>query len=339
MRVLVVHPGPAYSVADVYRGWIDGLRNNGATVAEFNLGERLMFYCQAKLEIDGELRNAFDMDSGARLAAYGLEGKCYRVWPDVVVIVSAFFVPADTFDLIRARGQRVVLIHTESPYEDDAQLLRAARADLNIINDPTNLDRFQAVAPTVYIPHGYDPARHYPRPPRSDYQTDLFFCGTGYPSRIDFLEACRLDGLKVRLGGNWSATDDDSMLRAWLAHDIEECMDNDDAQLWYASTTASLNLYRREAARAELSAGWAVGPREIELAAAGTFFLRESRGEGDELFPMLPTFDGPEDFTTKLRWWLAHDDQREAAAIKARDAVTPHTFTNHAGQLLQLLGA
>jgi hypothetical protein len=42
-------------------------------------------------------------------------------------------------DLIRARGTKVVLIHTEEPYEHDRDITRAAHADVNIVNDPTHL--------------------------------------------------------------------------------------------------------------------------------------------------------------------------------------------------------
>ena len=111
-----------------------------------------------------------------------------------------------------------------------------------------------------------------------------------------------LDGLDVKLGGNWmrlgaeigGALDADSPLRKYLAHDLDECMDNTDAADLYRSAKVGLNLYRREAAQPELEQGWAMGPREIEMAACSLFFLRDQRGEGDEVLRMLPTFDGPD---------------------------------------------
>jgi hypothetical protein len=122
-----------------------------------------------------------------------------------------------------------------------------------------------------------------------------------------------------------------------VAHDINDCVGNDQAAELYASTNASANLYRTEAERADLEQGWAVGPREIELAATGTFFLRDPRPEGDELFPMLPTFTGPGDFGDQLRWWLAHDEARTEASTAARNAVHDRTFRNNAARLLRLI--
>jgi spore maturation protein CgeB len=325
VRVLVVRPGPHFSVQDVASGWVKGLRANGATVVDFNLDDRLGFYCTHPA-----VENSQD---AARLASKGLEAACYEFWPDVVLIVSGFFIPPAVFELIRVRGSKLVLLHTESPYEDDRQIERANFADLNVINDPTNIERFPKG--TVYLPHSFDPDIHHPQPPSPEAVSDFCFVGTGYPSRAWFLERVNFDGIDVAIAGNWGHLKPGSNLRQYLAHNEDECCPNDQAAVLYASTKVSANLYRKEAS--DTSDGWAMGPREVELAAIGTFFMREPRGEGDEVFPMLPTFDSPGDFGEKLRWWLAHDTERAEAALKAQAAVQDRTFDITAGRLLSLL--
>lgn len=339
MRVLLVHPGPEFSVSDVYEGWREGLIANGCQVAAFNLHDRLAFYSDAGrvVEESGEFVRLVSEEGAARLASKGIEAACFEWWPDVVVLISCFYVPLDILAMIRARRMKVVLVHTESPYEDDRQLQRAAVADLNVINDPTNIDRFKEVAPTVYVPHAYRPQTHRPGPVTADLRSDLAFVGTGYASRVRFLEACDLTGLDVLLAGNWQATADDSPLRKFVAHDIEECCDNARAVEIYRSTLASVNIYRREAERPALAAGWSMGPREVEMAACGTFYLTEARGENRSVLPMVPSFDGPGDFDEKLRWFLAHGDQRRSIADQARTAVAGRTFTAHAAQVLRRL--
>lgn len=327
MKALVVRPGPAFSVADVARGWVKGLRSWGVQTVDLNFDDRLTFYAQHP--------KVSTMQTAAQLASKGIEAACYEMWPDVVVFVSAFFIPPQTFDLIRARGHRLVVIHTESPYEDDRQVARAQHADVNIVNDPTNLDRFPKG--TVYVPHAYDPDLHHPRPGIAEAASDFCFVGTGYPSRAEFFEACDWDGIDATFAGNWGHLDDASPLRDRLAHDIEDCCPNDQAAVLYSSTKASANLYRKEATAS--ADGWSMGPREVELAACRTFFLREPRPEGDEVFPMLPTFDGPGDFSEKLRWWLAHDDARTDAASQASAAIADRTFEANAKRLLTLLAA
>ena len=328
MRILVVEPGPNFSVADVCRGWVDALRQLGHEVVSFNLADRLTFYETALGGTDGT--------RSAILAAEGLRAACYDFWPDLVVVVSAFFVPPFTLDAIRGRGHRLAVILTESPYEDDNQTAIAAHCDLAVVNDPTNLDAFRAVNPnTHYLPHAHDPARHHPRPAHAEHASDFCFVGTGYPERTAFLEAVDFTGIDVALGGNWAGLDTDSPLRKFIAHDIDVCLDNDQTAELYAATKVSANVYRTGAQRPGLADGWAMGPREVELAACGTFFLRESRPESDLVLPMLPTFDGPGDFAEKLRWWLAHDDNRHQAAERARTAVANRTFTHNARALLE----
>jgi spore maturation protein CgeB len=122
-------------------------------------------------------------------------------------------------------------------------------------------------------------------------------------------------------------------------HRLGECMDNVTTANVYRSTKASLNLYRKEHSDEGHAHGWAMGPREVELAACGTFFFREARGEGDDLFPSHPIVHSPEDFADQLRWWLNHDKQRNAAVQQALAAVADRTFTNTAARLLRVLEA
>jgi spore maturation protein CgeB len=326
MRVLLVRPGPHFSVEDVASGWAKGLEQNGCEVADFNLQDRLGFYASHP-QVDNALE-------GVILATKGIQAVCYEFQPDVVLIVSGFYIPPAMYQLMRARGSKVVLLHTESPYEDDKQTVRAQHADLNVVNDPTNLAQFPDGS--LYLPHCYDPDLHRPAAATPDAVSDFCFVGTGYPSRAEFFEAVDWSGIDVALGGHWSNTAEDSPLRKFMAHDIEDCCPNDEAAVLYASTKASANLYRKEASHN--ADGWAMGPREVELAACGTFFLREPRPESDEILPMLPTFTTPDDFGTQLRWWLANDDARLEAADAARAAVAPRTFDQNAARLLNALG-
>jgi spore maturation protein CgeB len=343
VRWLVVHPGPRWSVADIHAGWVEALQQLGEKVAVYNLDARLTLYERALIDTgkaaDGtlQLRKALTHDQAIGLATNGIKSAAYQYWPDVVLVISYLFVPDDLLDLLRDRGHRVVLVHTESPYQDDEQVALAAHADLSLVNDPTNLERFREVARAEYAPQAYRPSVHHPGPPDPALACDLAFVGTGFPSRIEFLERMDLDGLDVLLAGNWQLLAADSPLRKHVAHDDQQCLDNDQTAEVYRSARAGLNLYRREAERPELAAGWAIGPREVEMAACGLWFAREPRPEGDELFGMLPTFTSPEEAGEQVRWALTHDMARDAATVAARIAVADRTFRNNAAALLRHL--
>jgi spore maturation protein CgeB len=334
----MVEPGPGFSVADVHAGYRRAFGDLGHQVINYNLGDRLTFYSTAEIKTDDGYVRAFDNDTVKLLSMQAVEAAALRFWPDVVFVTSGFYMPPATMELFRSRGMKVVVMHTESPYEDDRQLQLAPHADLNVVNDPTNLDTFQMVAPnSVYLPHSYDPAIHHPAPGRNDMRSDVCFVGTGYPSRIEFLEQVDWSGLDVALAGNWQALDDNSPLRPFVIHDLEECWPNDQAVDLYRSTKCSFNLYRREANMPSLAEGYSMGPREIELSAIGCFWLRDPRPESDETFPMLPTFASPLELGNSLRWWCAHDMERREAARMAREAVDGWTFQRRAEHLLTLV--
>jgi spore maturation protein CgeB len=340
VKVLVVHPGVDFSVGDVYNGVVAGLKANGHDVGVFNLSDRIEFFTRAHVKRDdGTYTKSFSDDAAMQMATEGIEVVLYEWWPEVVIIVSGFYIPPKLWGVLARRPVHVVYWCTESPYEDDRQMRAARYADTVILNDPTNLDEYrrQVNARTFYLPHSYDPALHFPGDADPELACDFAFVGTGFPSRITWLERVIWDGVDAKLGGNWQQVDDGSPLLPLLLHPRGECMDNADTAKLYRSAKVSLNLYRKEHSDHAHADGWAMGPREVELAACGTFFFRESRPEGDDLFPSLPILEDPETFSRDLRWWLTHDDERNAAAAEALGAIADRTFKNTAARLLDLV--
>jgi hypothetical protein len=359
MRFLMVHPGPDFSVADVLAGWYEALRELGVDVHVYNTNDRLLAhssYLQLEREPDGKVRRdehglpvvkpAFDQEQAARLAIDGLYGTLYQYAPHVVMLVSAFFTRDETFRLMRDRRHKIVILHTEEPYQCDEQLLRARWADLNLINDPANIGLYEKLGmPVYYQHHCYRPGVHYPRtgPRNLEKASDFCFIGTGFDSRIKFFEAMDFTGIDAMLAGNfWGKLPPDSPVAKHVAIELgsdADCVSNAETAQLYRNARISLNLYRRESEAAHADdVAFAMGPREVEMPQCGLFFLRDPRAEGDELFNnILPTFDGPDDASEQLRWWLANDRLREKRAEAARMATADRTFVNSARRLLKRL--
>lgn len=275
-------------------------------------------------------------------AMQGLSHACLTMWPDVILYVSGFFLNAGLMQLMRSRNFKQVILHTESPYQDAEQILRGQLADLNLINDPTNIGRFRESTPTEYMPHCYRPQLHHPRtgPLDENLACDLAFIGTAFKSRIEFFHEMDLAGLDVILGGNdWGGLPEDSPLAPFVGTGLgnPDCVDNDQTAELYRHAKTGLNLYRRETEEGGSWHGWAMGPREVEMAASGLWFARDPRGEGDEVLPMLPVFSTAAEASEQVRWALAHDRERQLAADKARLAVADRTFGNNARRFLQLV--
>jgi spore maturation protein CgeB len=283
-----------------------------------------------------------DDNEAVRLAVEPLGNAVYRFWPDLIFVVSGFFLPNDIWEVFKQRPHKTVLLCTESPYEDTLQFERMMvwEPDVMLLNDPTNIDAFRANHDNVfYAPHAFDPKLHSPGRATKKYKCDFGFVGTGYKSRLDMLARVDWRGLDVKLAGMWQMAGG-TCLEDFVIHPLEECFDNTDAVKLYRSAKISANLYRArtgdgESAHPELNDGFSVGPREIELAATKTFFLRDPRPEGDELFPFLPTFTTAGEMGDLIRFYLQNPKLREQAAQQAFEAVQPRTFEAHAKTLLQ----
>jgi hypothetical protein len=338
MRALVVNPGPNFSVADVARGWARGLADLGVEVRTFELDKLLDYFAYAYTDRNGEVVKAHTEAEAIQLAAGQIKHACYEWWPDLVLVVSGFFMYPQLVEIMRNRHRHVVLLCTESPYEDEAQLQKAAWYDGVVLNDPTNIDAFAEVCdgPALYAPHAYDPAVHYRAPAKR--HADVSWIGTCYPSRAAFLEQVDWSGLDVSFGGNFKDAPE-SLLR-FVGHEPEDCVDNDVAAEVYRGSLASFNIYRAETngQLSDSADGWAMGPREVEMARCGLFFCRQSRPESDEVFPMLPTFSDPAELGDQLRWAIANPEARMMAVERAFTAVEDRTFPNNARALLQALG-
>src|SRR5215471_19177412 len=232
MRWLVGHPGPSFSVADVYEGWVEALRGLGEDVRTFNLDRRLQLLDAAHIpvgEIDGDgratVQKALSREQAVETAAHEIIYSLYLGWPDVVLLISAFFMPPYLLDVMRDRGHKVILLHTEEPYQCDEQLVRAAHADINLVNDPADLAAYRDLGPAEYMPHAYRESVHYPDPDAQKLW-DLAFVGSGFQSRVTFFEQMDLGGLDVFLGGPWPEIPEDSPLRKVADLGPDGCVDN-----------------------------------------------------------------------------------------------------------------
>lgn len=344
MRVVTVHPGPAWSVADCHNGYTEALRKLGCQVVEYDTGARLEFFDQVRFDDAdrGVIEAIPDQQDQAVLVSKGLESVLYEVWPDIVWATYGPCIDPRTLQLARERGHVVVMHHTESPYEDERGMrwAEAGIADLWLINDPVNLEQWRKRWPHVlYLPHSYRPTLHRPARQERKPLWDVLWCGSSFPSRVAWFERFveHAGDLTLGLAGNWMSVQDGHKLDPYILNGHRESLDNDQVPALYHQTRVGLNMYRREAETGATCEGWAMGPREVEMAACGLFYLTEARGENRAVLPMLPTFDSPEDAAEQARWWATHPSHRAKAADQARRAVAFWTFENRARQVLDLI--
>ena len=155
MRILVVHPGPNFSVQDVHDGWCEGFTELGHEVQEYNLGDRLTWAAIAHLAMDdGTYIKAFPKPENVySFAISGLPQAALYWWPQLIVFISGFTVDPQFLEVCRGRGIKTACVMTESPYEESRQLLIAPHFDAVALNDPTNIVQYATLTTAVYTQH------------------------------------------------------------------------------------------------------------------------------------------------------------------------------------------
>lgn len=338
MRILLIYPGHAFSTRDVASGYERALTAVGHAVQAYAYHDSLSFY-SAAIEHWRKLGNGRDWpDSAAHvLASERAVIEVMDFIPDVVLAVHGMALHPRAYDLIRQLGVPVFLMATESPYLDAAQARLANRAHVAgiLTNDAYSVDALHTAGglPVAYLPHSYDPAVHYPREVTPGYAHDVFFYGTLWPERRAMFAALQAyGGCRVDIGG--------------LNHDAAESFEfvpNDELARHYCGSKIAVNHHRTIIGGnddgyqyIQPGAAWSLGPRAYEIAACGAFQLcDDARGELTAVFgDSVPAYSDGEDLTDKVRYWLAHDDERQAAAAAALTAVQGCTFTNRAADIV-----
>jgi spore maturation protein CgeB len=338
MRILVVYPGHATSTVDVAIGWENTLKKLGHDVKAFRYHDALAFY-QKALQWWGRHNKQFTYndDQPLYMASTRAVAEVVQDAPQVILIVTGTAMHKEFYACMKRLGMPMALIMTESPYADLLQydMCKAVEFDAVFVNDKASVLKFADFG-GVYLPHSYDPARHYPR--QTDKKCDVFFVGTMYPERKKLLRACNWEGLDAKIvgpaltkhGGN-------------VAMGIKRRLTNEEAAEWYAGAKVCLSLNRTvmgSCLNGLMNIGegdaWSLGPRSYEIAACGGFQIAEGgRGELKEVFgDSVPACANAKELEELTRFYVAHDEERQRMAQRQMAAVQPCTFQRRAEEIV-----
>ena len=334
MRILLVHPGPAWSTADVWSGLRAALVQAGCAVDDYRLdthlalaSEWLQFgYERARMRNpDVEQPNYADL---LYHAGQGILAAALRAPVDAVLVVSAQFLHPDWLVLLQRAGVPVGVLLTESPYDDEQQAAILPWVTHAWTFEPASLPFLREANPRVSrVSPAYDPRIHHPGPPAPDTpRHDVLLVGTGWPERVRLLEAIDWTGVDLALYGNWDVPDDSPLAPAVHPGPIP----NDQAADLYRAARINLNVYRATDRPAV-----ALNPRAVELAACGAFTISSDRQEVRDTFgAYVPCFRTAEELELLIRFWLPLEEQRRAIAARLPQRVTGRTFTAMASEIL-----
>jgi spore maturation protein CgeB len=344
MRIILAHPGASWSTADVFDGLLYGLRAHGADVLSYRLDTRieashkaLHWLWRTKKKDQPDLAKPNVVDTIYH-AGVGVLEMALRHQADVVLVVSAMLLHPDIVIMMKRAGLRVVVLFTESPYDEDKEMAIAAMVDGCWTNERSCVPKFRTVNPrTGYLPHAWHPLKHFPAPPAADIPAhDVVFVGTGFSERIEWFNAIDWSGIDLGLYGTWKNAGLKKQARACIRNTV---VTNEIAGALYRQAKVGLNLYRT-------SGGWGRGaarilhaeslsPRAYELAACGAFHLSDYRAEVAEVFgDLVPTFTTPTEAAALIRLWLNQPEERARVAAALPACVAESSWVERAKTVL-----
>lgn len=335
MRISVIYPGATWSPYDVATGYDRALRALGHEVSTFDYHNQAQFYAQYLHWLKRYKKTVFPDDAAMVLASERVAIEVIDQLPDVVVIVMGLMLHRRAYELVHRLGVPMVLILTESPYMDDRQapILAKGHLAMAFANDKASVRPLaEATGCRVeYLPHSFDPSKHYPRHVSDHYRRDVFFYGTLWPERERLFSQLDLSAYDTLISGAKFDGERKEM--------IGEIIDNREMAQWYCGSKIVLNPHRTVTTTGDhIQRGdaWSLGPRAFEVAACGAFQIADdSRPELHAVFgDSVPTFSDAEDLQGKIEYYLSHERVRQDLANEARQRVQQCTFEDRAREIL-----
>lgn len=328
MKVLAVHPGATFSVADVYYGLMPELSKHGMEIIHYPMNRAIgiaIRYCELLYKKGFQQNPPTQSDIQYVAGVFSLD-RALHYDVDWVFVVSAMWFHPDYLIKLKRAGRKIAILFTESPYEEFSEETRIHYADAVFTNERTTAERWARIHPNVhYLPHAYDPIKHRPEPPEDEPDVprhDVVFVGTGWAERIALFQSIDWSGIDFGLYGNWGKIPSRARLRRYL---IPGPVPNEYTAALYRHAKIGINLHRAHPSAESLN------PRAYELAACGVFTLSDDRMEvGEHFGDLMPTFETAADLERLIRQYLADDLGRERITRRLPEAVAGDTFAARA---------
>ncbi len=268
--------------------------------------------------------------------------------PDFLLVLNGMKLPPDQVDRIRQKGIRTAVWVTDDPYYTDLSRVFAPHYDYVFTLETGCVPFYQQLGcrNVHYLPLAVDRKMYYPQAVDRSRRLDICFIGSAYWYRVAFFDqiAEYLARKNVFISGLWwNRLEKFNLLRDKIR--VGMWYTPAQTNLYYNSAKIVINLHRSpdDESYNENEKGiqaFSPNPRTFEVAGSGAFQLTDFRKDlGNYLTPgqEIVTYHSPADLIAKIEYYLHHEDERRAIALRAlKRTMQQHTYHNRVGQLLQI---
>ena len=355
MKIVLVSSGHSHSTFDVCKFYIAAFQKLGVKQRVVRYDTEVSFAMCALETFRGGEDTRHEGES-IYIASRSILGTIGMEMPDAVVFITAITLFHDTMEWIHQlqanlkKPFRSVVILTESPYSYEEELHASLYANLVFTNELSFVNKLRRIQPeSYYLPQAYCEDVHYPRD--VDKINKLFFCGSGYPNRLDMLRDAKL-GDKLEIVGKFPGIEEHSP--ELVPYYTDGAMRNEDVAVEYSRHAINLNIHRtsghrkvfelREANKFNTMSipvvvrdAYSMNNRAVEIASCQGFQICDnSREELFEVFgDSVPTFEDADDLRDKTLYYLKNEKDRDRLAMESRGKVAERTYVNNAREILR----
>ena len=308
------------------------------------LGHELIIYDDRHHVIPGRIRHRIPW--AHRLDLVVINHRLLRLareeHPRVVIVSGGERILKETVRALQQSGTTAVLWTIDAP-SGGWEVSRSAPVYDHVFcqgSEAVELLERSGLARARWLPVGCDPASHHPVEVTDEevrlFGGDVVFVGSWYPERAALFERLCAYDLAV-WGPGWEMLPKDSAVRRHLrgAHTTPA----DWRKIYSASGIVLATHYHDPTGSYPV---YQASPRVFEALACGAFVLCDRQRDVLALFrdgEHLVCFSDGDDLVEKVRYYLAHEEERQAIARQGRaEVLSRHTYVHRLRELLAAVG-
>lgn len=261
---------------------------------------------------------------------------------DVFLTVKGTDIDTGTIRTLRAAGVFCANFYPDYHFNDTG-IEAVAAYDLICTTKSFHVDPLRKQAGSghvAFIHHGYSDEFHRaPSALKRRRDVDVLYIGNAGPAKIAWMIALanELPGIGIRLvGAGWSKAAKGTAL------ELHETLPAQRGEA-YANEIARARIVLAFHNGADPATGFAdlVSTRTFEIPACGGFMLHVDNDEVRSLYDVpreIETFTTVDNCAAKIRYWLAHPEEREAVAARGHARAVPaYGYATRARELAELI--
>lgn len=268
--------------------------------------------------------------------------------PDLVLVLDGMEMPVDQIAVLRGAGVKTAIWLTDDPYYTDFTIKVVTHYDyvFTLERNCVELYRQLGCREVHYLPFAVHRPHYRPTTVRSPISRDVSFIGSAYWNRVAFFRDIMPELMQYNtvINGIWW----DRLPEAPIYGErieIGKWMSPQETAAAYSGSRVVINLHRShvdEAGNNTLGiSAVSPNPRTFEIAATGTLQLCDAREDMASFYKPgeeIETYANPREMMDKVRFYLEHEEERRAIALKALErTLKDHTYPKRVNQLLSII--